>query len=106
MTNANSYEVIKTVGMAVIKSAHDRFEFDCLDNEEHIPALKKTIEAIINASGKFLESSCQNQLRTRLRTYALDLFIELWLREDDVGDDKGPVIEKKRAIKLFEEIYG
>ena len=106
MSEANTFEIIKTVGFAVIEAAHRRFEFDGIDNEEYIPALKASIDAITISSVAFVDKAFQKELALALRTHALDLFVDLWLRlGDQVDDDQGPVIEKKRAIKLFNQIY-
>lgn len=104
MSGANTFEIIKAVGFAVIDSNHHQFEFDGIDNEEYIPALRATIDAITKSAGLFVEESAQKELTLTLRAYALDLFVDLWLR-DQADDDQGPVIEKKRAIKLFNQIY-
>ena len=104
MSGANTFEIIKAVGFAVIDSNHHQFEFDGIDNEECIPALRATIDAITKSAGLFVEESAQKQLTLALRAYALDLFVDLGLR-DQAEDDQGPVIEKKRAVKLFYQIY-
>ena len=107
MSDVKIFELIKAIGCAVIKAAHDRFEFEIVDNEEYIPALKASIEAIITSSSTFIDPSIQKDLGLSLRKYALELFVDLWLRDgNEIEDDQGPVIEKKRATKLFNKIYG
>jgi len=103
---SNSFETIKAIGFSIIEDAHSHFEFDGLDNEEHIPALRSSINAILAASDKFIGKSAQKELAFALKTHALDLFVDLWLRLGaEVDDDQGPIIEKVKATKLFDEIY-
>ena len=82
---------------AILKTEHDFFTKDGVDNNEHIPKMKRIIKAV----SKFHGGS--KDVEDELHRYALDLFVESWM-EPIEGEKEIPV--EKDAIECFEAIYG
>ena len=83
------------IGKAIIKTEHDFFVNDYVDNHEHIPKVKRIIETIQKVATK------DDAIQKELYQYALNLFVKEWMAS---LEDRGETT-KSEAIGCFEEIY-
>ncbi len=106
MNAQQTMAIIEKVGKNVILSTHQFFEEVGVDNSEHIPALRRSIEAVGLTADELASPDMGSALRTELRQFAHQLFVNLWLKlaEEDEEDPDLPA-ERKRAKKTFNEIF-
>lgn len=93
----------EAVGRAIITAEHDHFVAASLDNEEHIPRVRRLANAVADALAGLGESrAVAERLSSSLIQHGRTLFIEEWVSELHRGED--PDRERLAAGAEFDRI--
>lgn len=99
-------KIITHTGRRVVESSHRYFISVSFDNNEHIPSVKASIDAIGLSADELISKDAGAALRQQLKSYARELFVEYWLKLAESSDDSAGIeIEKKLAMEEFDNIF-
>lgn len=104
MTTPSEKQVAaEAVGRAIITAEHEHFVAVSLDNEEHIPRIRRSAIAVASALAGLGEPRAVAEALSRsLIQHGKALFIEEWV--SDLHDGEDPERERLAAAAEFDRI--
>ncbi|MDO9566890.1 MAG: hypothetical protein Q7J15_09140 [Candidatus Desulfaltia sp.] len=101
-------DIIREFGILCIRDLHQHFIDDTLDNNEHIPNVRRFTEVTINyLRSKNVSPNTCKIVKKELIAYANKLFLEEWMKPPHDADDPPVLSEGQKVFKtLIKNKYG
>jgi hypothetical protein len=100
-------DIIKTAtefGIALVEKQHQFFLEECLDNSEHVLAIKRIADTAYGyLRGKGVDPEISRKVKKELIDRGRVLFIETWMTPEE-GEDPLGEEDRREARKTFNEL--
>ncbi len=104
MSDQSTVTIIEKIGRDVVLSIHQGFIDRPMENEDYISVLKSAIDGFVRSARELVDEKTGCDLRHKLRGYARELFVELWIAQA-AEDGSVSKSEKTEAQQAFDEFF-
>ncbi len=97
-------EIVERIGKSIILREHEHFCDESIDNAEHIPRIKRIVEAIdqeLSSLGISREKA--RNTSKKVKEYGKELFMKIWMESLEDGESEEDVREE--GSYEFDSIY-